>query len=290
MSVRRTQVIAPAVATVVAAGLLSAVATVPAAAEPTTTTYSCTFPELDEVDVPVTVDVTNLPRKLPVGIPLEAGDWDVRATVHFDDLTTAYLLGHTHDVIVEVKGFETLLGERSVVLDAASGVEVLPVAEPLDVPMAGGNRELTPKTLEEDVPLELPEAFTLDLYDGDHAPLFSVECEWWDGDLGVIGTVSVVKQTSSMTRKLLTKPVKTTKRAKIQVEVLTQEGVGATGQVVAMLGDRTLATRELSDGRVTLKLPRLQAGKHRVTLTYQGTKVVDRTTRNVTVKVVRPTS
>jgi hypothetical protein len=57
-----------------------------------------------------------------------------------------------------------------------------------------------------------------------------------------------------------------------------------------MLGDRTLATRELSDGRVTLKLPRLLAGKHRVTLTYQGTKLVDRTTRNVTVKVVKPTS
>lgn len=44
------------------------------------------------------------------------------------------------------------------------------------------------------------------------------------------------------------------------------------------MGDRT-------DGHLTLKLPRLPVGKHRVTLTYLGSKFADKTTRMVTVKV-----
>ena len=290
MTTRRSRVLGTVVATTMSAAVLVVTAPAPASAAPVTTTYSCTFPDLDEVDVPLTVEVTNLPSRIPAGVPVPDTTWDVRATLRLDDLTTAYLLSYSDDIIAKVDAFEPLLGDKSAPLHLGSEVEQLPIAEPLDVPMAGGNRELTPKTLEEDLPLELPETFTLDLYDGDHAPLFSVECEWWDGDLGVIGTLSVVKQTSSMTRKLVAKPVKTTKRAKIQVIVQTQAGEGATGEIVATLGDRTLATGQLSDGRVTLKLPRLPAGKHRVRLSYEGSKLVDGTTRNVTVKVVRPTS
>lgn len=42
---------------------------------------------------------------------------------------------------------------------------------------------------------------------------------------------------------------------------------------------------DLTDGHLTLKLPRLPVGKHRVTLTYLGSKFADKTTRMVTVKV-----
>ena len=38
------------------------------------------------------------------------------------------------------------------------------------------------------------------------------------------------------------------------------------------------------------ELPRLAAGRHRVTLSYLGTKTVDGVARKVTVKVVRPPS
>lgn len=287
MSVRRTM-LATAVSTAVAVSALAVAAPAPASAKPATTTYECTFPELEEVDVPLTVDVTNLPGKLPVGVPVPASAWAARATLRLDDLTTAYLLGHTNDIIAKVSGLPTTLDGRPVPLDVASGVEVLPVAEPLDVPMAGTNREFTPKAVGDDLPLALPDSFTLDLYDGEGAPLFSVECEWWDGDLEVVGAVSVVKQTAAMTRQLVKKPVKTSKRAKVRVSVLSQAGQAATGEVRAMIGGRTLVVRELTDGRVTLRLPRLRAGKHRVTLTYLGSKLVDKTTRNVTVKVVRP--
>ena len=58
----------------------------------------------------------------------------------------------------------------------------------------------------------MPDVLTLDLAKGDGTPLFSVECEWGDGDIGVIGEISVVKQWASLTGKLLKKPVKTTKR------------------------------------------------------------------------------
>ncbi len=286
MSVRRSLLVS-ALGAALGAGALAATPLTPASAQPATTTYSCTFPELDEVDVPLTVDVTNLPGRLPVAVPVPSSAWDVRATLHLDDLTTAYLLGRSNDIIAEVDGFEALLGGRPTVLDMASGVEALPVAEALDVAMAGTNRPFTPKTLEDDLPLELPDAFTLDLYDGEGAPLFSVECEWWDGDLGVIGSVSVVKQSAAMTRSLLKNPVKTTRRAKVRVSVLSQTGLPATGEVRAAIGERTLVVRELTDGWVTLRLPRLAAGKHRVTLSYVGSKVVDKTARNVTVKVVR---
>lgn len=288
MSARRPQLLATAVAVVLAAGTLAATAPAPASAAPATTTYTCSFPELGEVDVPLTVDVTNLPARLPVAVPVSAATWDVRANLHLDDLTTSYLLGHTNDIIAKVQGLETLLGDKPVPLDISSAVEALPVAEALDVPMAGTNREFTPKFWADDLPVELPEAFVLDLYDGEGAPLFSVECEWWDGDLGVIGEVSVVKQSASMTRKLVKKPVKTTKRAKVRVAVTSETTEAAQGEVMAALGERNLAVGDLTDGHLTLKLPRLPAGKHRVTLTYLGSKFVDKTTRMVTVKVVAP--
>lgn len=288
MLVRRSQVSAAVVATV-AAGLL-VVAPAPVSAAPATTTYACTFPELEEVDVLLTVDVTNLPGRLPVGVAVPAGTWDVRATLHLDDLTTGYLIGHTHDITARIGGFEPLLGEQPVLVDLASGVEALPVAEPLGVPMTGTNRAFTPRAGDEAVPLELPELFTLDLAREDGTPLFVVECEWWDGDLGVVGTVSVVKQSAVMTRRLVKNPVRTTRRAKVVVSVVSESGQPATGEVRVMLGSRTLATKELTDGRVTLRLPRLKAGKHRLTLTYPGSRSVEKTMRNVTLKVVRPTA
>jgi hypothetical protein len=289
MSQRRPQLLATAVATAaMAAGTLVVTAPAPASAAPATTTYACSFPELGEVDVPVTVDVTNLPTRLPVAVAVPAAAWDVRANLRFDELTTAYLATRTDEVIAEVGELGPLLGDDPVPVALTSGVAAVPLAAGFDVPMAGTNGEFTPRFWAEDLPLELPEAFTLDLYDGDHAPLLSADCEWWEGDLGVIGEVSVVKQTSSMTRKLLKKPVKTTKRAKLLVTVTSETTDAAQGDVMASLGERNLVLGALTAGRVTLKLPKLPAGKHRVTLTYLGSKFVDKTTRTVTVKVVVP--
>jgi hypothetical protein len=291
MSVGRTsRLLAATVAGVVAAvGVPALTGQAPASAQPATTTYLCTFPEMGEVEVPLTVNVANLPAELPVGIPVPANGWDVRATLHLDDLTTSYLIGHTNAITAVITGLEPVLGDKPVPVTLASGVEVLPVAEPLDVPMAGTNSAFTPRPSAEPLPLELPKLFTIDLGDGTGVPLFSVACVWdADSDLGVIGTVSVVKQAASMARKLLRKPVKTTKRAKVRVTVVSQTGGAAPGQVTASLGGRRLALGELTDGRVVLKLARLRAGKHRVSLRYLGSRNVAGTVRKVTVKVVRP--
>jgi hypothetical protein len=289
MSARRPQLLATAAATAaMAAATLTVTAPAPASAAPATTTYECSIPDLGDVDVPVTVDVTNLPTRLPVAVAVPAATWDVRANLRFDELTTAYLASRTDDVIAEIGDLGPLLGDKAVPVALASGVAAVPLAAGLDVPMVGTNGEFTPRYWADDLPLELPEAFTLDLYDGDHALLFSVDCEWWEGDLGVVGEISVVKQTSSMTRKLLKKPVKSTKRAKLLVTVTSETTEAAQGEVMATLGERNLVVGALTDGRITLKLPRLAVGKHRVTLTYLGSKLVDKTTRMVTVKVVAP--
>lgn len=289
MSVRRaSRLLVTVAAAAVVAGTVVVTTHAPASAQPATTTYLCTFPELGEVEVPLTVNVTNLPAELPVGIPVPASKWVVRASVHLDDLTTSYLLGHTNAIRTEIDALGAVLGDKPIPVAVASETEALPVAEPLDVPMTGTNGDFTPKSLADDLPLELPEAFTLDLADGDGAPLFSVDCEWGDGDLGIIGTVDLVKQSASMTRTLRKNPVKTTKRATLLVTVLTQTGAGAPGEVTAAIGGRNLAVGELTDGRVTLRLPKLRAGKHRVTLSYAGSRNVAKTVRNITVQVVRP--
>lgn len=288
---RTTRRLIAAVAIAVAAGGSPVLTTaVPASAVPATTSYLCTFPELGDVEVPLTVEVPNLPTQLTVAVPVPANVWQVQATLHLDDLTTAYLVGLTNTIRARVDALGPLLADKAVPVSLASGTEALPVGQALDVPMTGTNSEFTPKFWADDLPLEMPEIFTLDLANGSGVPLFSVVCEWGDGDLGVIGTIDVVKQSASMTRKLLKKPVLTTKRAKVLVTVVAQTGEAAPGQVLAALGARNLAVGELVDGRVRLKLPTLAAGKHRVTLTYLGSKFVDKVARNLTVKVVLPRS
>jgi hypothetical protein len=214
-----------------------------------------------------------------------AGAWDVTATMHLDELTTAYLLTYSTDVVFSSEDPELWFYDRSVLVPLASGVETVPIASSLDVPMAGTNDAFTPRT-SGDLDLELPEWFTLDVSDGAGEYLFTVDCEVAEDELGVIGTVSVAKQASSLSRKLLTKPVKATKRAKVLVTVLSESGDSPTGEVMASLGSRNLVVADLEDGQVTLKLPRLPVGKHKVTLSYLGTKSVAKSSRNVTVKVV----
>ena len=291
MSVRRRSRLAvTSVATaVVATGLLLGTAGPSASAATPTTLYSCTFPELDEVEVPLALDVTNLPATLPVGVPVPAGQWDVAATLRLDDLTTSFLVGQgTNAIRARIGHAELMLGDEPLLVDLASGVEALPLAEPLDVPMTGGNSAFTPRSWADDVPLEMPGQFTLDLADAAGSPLVSAECEWRDGGLGVVGDVSVVKQSASMSRKVLTKPVRPSKRAKVRVAVVSQTGRGAPGEVLASVRGRSVAVGTLADGQVVLRLPKLAAGKHRVTLRYLGSRFVDKTSRTVTVKVVEP--
>ena len=274
-----------------AAGTLALGVSAPAGAAPATTSYLCYFEELqdaDDVEVPLTVDVTNLPTRLPVGVPVKAGAWNVSANLVLNEVTTTYLLTRSTEISVKIEPLDLLFGDKETPVGLASAVQSVPLAQPLNVPLTGTNSEFTPKFWADDLPLEMPEALTLDFYDRAGALLLSADCDWGDGDIGVIGEVSVVKQTASLTRKLLTKPVKQNKRAKVLVTVESETGEAAPGEVMAMLGGRNLVVGELQDGRVTLKLPKLPVGKHKVTLSYLGAKYVDKAERSITVKVVAP--
>ena len=72
------------------------------------------------------------------------------------------------------------------------------------------------------------------------------------------------------------------------VSVLNQLGKGAERRRRGHAGRPDLGTGTLQHGAARLRLGRLPVGKHRVTLTYQGSKTVAKTMKKVTVEVVRP--
>lgn len=69
--------------------------------------------------------------------------------------------------------------------------------------------------------------------------------------------------------------VKASKRAKVTVTV-SAKGVKATGKVVVKTGKRKLVTVTIPKGKTSVKvtLPRLKAGKHKITVSYAGSTTV----------------
>ena len=59
--------------------------------------------------------------------------------------------------------------------------------------------------------------------------------------------------------------------------MLNQLGKGASGVVVATLAGGTIGAGTLQQGAARLRLGKLPVGKHRVTLTYQGSRTVAKT-------------
>lgn len=263
---------------------LVTVTAVPAAAEPVEATYTCTFPLLDEVDVTLTLDVPELPEELPVGIPVPDGDWDVEGALDIPGLVVTLLLAAA-DISGTTEGFGLLFGDATVPVDLASPLGELPLGDDIALPLSGESRRFVPTELGEQL-VALPDEFRLGILDELGLGLLDVTCEYWDGD-DLVGTVTVVKQTSTINGKVLKKPTKVGRKAKILVSVLNQLDKGATGDVVATLDGKQVGRSALKKGTAKLKLAGLAAGKHRVKLTYLGSETVSKATKTVTVRVVR---
>ena len=197
------------VATALASAGLIAATTAPAAADPAESLYLCDVGGIfGEFEVPFTVDVVDLPERLPVGVPVPDGAWDVEASFALPDLLVAVLIGLAGSITAVTDELDLLLdGSSPVPVDLTSALEALPVAEPLDLPMSGSNRQFVPDDVGE-VALTLPDDYDLDLTSAAGVPLFSAFCELDDEEAGEIGTIDVVRQTPSMTGKVLKRPVR----------------------------------------------------------------------------------
>lgn len=286
MSVRRTSrlLLTSLTTAALATTGLAAVGTAPAVAAPSEGSYVCDFPLLDELDVPLVLDVPALPAELPVGIPVPDGEWDIEGALTLPDFVLTLLSG-TLGISGQTHDLDLLFGPDEVPVDLTSPLDSLPIGDDIDMPLTGGNREFVPSRVGlQD--LILPDTFDLKVLDVRGISVLDVSCEW-DGDDGPIGTVDVVKQSSTLRGQVVKRPVKVGKRAKVLVSVLDQLKHGATGSVVASLDGRAIGHGTLAHGASRLKLAPLPIGRHKVTLTYGGSKTVAKATRTVIVRVVR---
>jgi hypothetical protein len=95
--------------------------------------------------------------------------------------------------------------------------------------------------------------------------------------------VVVAKKASKTTVALATKFSKA-KRMKAVVKVVSA-GKAVTGKVRVLMGKKQLRTGTLTHGKVTIKLPKLKKGKHKLVFVYLGNSKVKSSaaTKNVTV-------
>jgi hypothetical protein len=102
---------------------------------------------------------------------------------------------------------------------------------------------------------------------------------------------TVGKGTSVTTARLGRATIRVRARGRVAVFVRTSPVVGSTGGVVVRVDGRKRASANLRPrqaGRVTLTLPRLARGRHRVVVTYTGSGVaVGSSARALTLRVVR---
>ena len=225
-----------------------------------------------------------------MGVPVPDGRWDVDGVLR----TPATSGRHPHRAGREpsppaTDELDLLLDESPVPLDLTSALEALPVAEPLDLPMSGvepGVRPGRPRRAGAD-PAGRP---TTSISPAPSAYRCSRRpASWSDDEAAEIGTIDVVKQTSSMTGKVLKRPVRST---------TPPPGAGQRAEPARQGCERRRrrhAGRPDPRGRAPSSRVRrgsgsaeLPVGKHRVTLTYQGSKTVAKTMKKVTVRVVGP--
>jgi hypothetical protein len=85
-------------------------------------------------------------------------------------------------------------------------------------------------------------------------------------------TVRVLKASSSTKLRGLAKKVKSRKRASLTVQVAVKSVAVPAAKVTVYVDGRAVGSKQVTaNGRITLKLPKLKPGKHRVSVLYAGT-------------------
>ena len=252
------------------------------------TTYDCDLGDpYGSFEVPFEVDVYEVPAKLPVGVPVD-DEWDLENDLTLDELLVAMLYPEATSVSAVADDLGLGFGDSAVPVDLASGPEVLPIGDSVELLLEGSNDEFVPTRMGKQT-LSLPTSFRLTLLDEDDEVLYSPTCTLSDPDDDLtLGTVDVVKQKPTIKGSAVKKTFTKGKRPKVLVSVLNQLDEGAAGDVVATWRGKTVGRRSLKNGSAKLRLTKLPVGTWTVTLAYQGSQTVAAAMKKVTVKVVRP--
>ena len=132
--------------------------------------------------------------------------------------------------------------------------------------------------------ISLPTTFVMTLMQGstDSIPL---TCTLKDATPSTIGSINLLKQSSTTTVTPTVIKVKKGKHAVVPVSVANSMGA-ASGTVVAKEGSKKLGSKTLKAGAAKITLDVLKVGKHKVTVSYPGSKSVSASQDTVVVKVV----
>ena len=262
-----------ALGTVVSAGVVA-----PAVADAAGTTYTCTLTGLGDKPMTVSGSLT-LPSTVQAGQNL--ANKAVRMGVNMDPA----LVGSLGGVLAGLFGTPP-----SAIGGSASGV-AFPVASSTALPVGAITIPQTPPsasglalagtgtTVSHRAPLtpgsyvvSMPSNFVFNAVGTFPAPvgnasLGAVPCK--TNTPASLGTMKVVKATSTTTAKLVA-PATRTKQGKIAATVKAA-GYAARGRVAAFEGTRQLGKAIwLSSGKATIVLPLLRKGAHTITVKYLG--------------------
>ena len=103
-------------------------------------------------------------------------------------------------------------------------------------------------------------------------------------------SVKVTKAKAKVTAKFVKKSVKAKARARVAVKVTAKGIARVTGKLVVFDGKkkiRTVSLKKKHRGKITIKLPRLSKGKHRIKVVYQASKNVRKKASKVVTLRVR---
>jgi hypothetical protein len=283
-----------AVATALAVGGLS-LASGAAEAATTSASYTCAStlpipPPLNSVlvpsfNVPATFTVENLPSTLAANVPVPAG-LPVVGTFDFNGISSGGLGGLLTGLTL------ALQGNMNTVLSQAGGEQVAVPINGAFSQLNGGiatlNGQLgsfTPTGVG-DLPIPVPTSFDF----GAAVPLFSAlgyKCTLNNpSGTSAIGTIHVTKAGSKLKAKSAG-AVHKGHKATVVVKVKTSFGQKAAGKVIAKLHGKKLGHGNLKNGKLRLHLKKLGVGVYKVKVKYLGNSVTEKSSKKVTVRVVR---
>lgn len=278
-----------ALAVTLTAGLLVAATGPAATAGSGSTTYTCTFPVLGAVSVPVLTTVPDLPAT-PAGAPTPAGSldpdfvFDVTNLVSVLNLVTSPSasgmtlgLGDTANILLEGFAFGSVSG-TSLPASATSGGFAAPA-----VPGA--------------YDLSMPDAFTFTGFlPGVPAPT-PVSAPCVTDAPALLGALTVLPVEGpglipSTTEALVAKK-RIVQGRRAAVTATTVAGMDpltspASGEVVVSKGKRVIGSKLLEDGTTTIRTKRFRKpGRYRLTVRYLGDAMTSPSSDKVVVRVVR---
>ena len=268
-----------AMGTVASVGVLSPANAADTAYTCTTTNGALTFPVSVANPFPASGKVGEEVAAAPVTMDVSIAESQlglIKLLLGGAGLPTTALSGSITDAAMVVGGQSVALN------DLAAPSTAIPASGDMVLPVVGSTSAFTPKK-GGNLAIGLPTKFT---FIPAGVPAFAMPCTL-SGAESTAGTMSVAKLSSTTTAKVKNAPVTTAERAKVLVKSVTSTGA-ASGKVVAKEGSKVLATGTLSDtGKVTLKLPKLKKGEHKVVFRYKGNGSTKASAKTLTLKIKR---